>query len=72
MIEDVSCPPDVRAGPAVALSAALDDAGRERLHMVSETCASPRLTPAAARTPYEYIQGIRSTNRVPDVHPPVA
>ncbi len=43
MVEDVSCPPDVRAGAAVALSAALDDAGRERLHMVSETCASPRL-----------------------------
>jgi hypothetical protein len=43
MVEDASCPLDVRAGAAVALSTALDDAGRERLRVVSETCASPRL-----------------------------
>jgi hypothetical protein len=43
LVEDASYAPDVRAGAAVALRASLDDEGKERLRVATETCASPRL-----------------------------
>jgi hypothetical protein len=48
VVEDPGAEPNARIGAAVALSASLDDATRERLLAASEACAQPRLRIALA------------------------
>jgi hypothetical protein len=50
VVEDPGAEPTARIGAAVALSAFLDDASRERLLAASEACAQPRVRIALATT----------------------
>jgi hypothetical protein len=43
VVEDTASPMSERAGAAVVLRASLDEAGRTRLHLAAEACASDRL-----------------------------
>jgi hypothetical protein len=48
VVEDPGAEPNARIGAAVALSASLDEASRERLLAASEACAQPRVRIALA------------------------
>lgn len=43
IVEDPSAEPPIRAGAAAALSAGLDDAGKQRLRIAAESTAAPKL-----------------------------
>lgn len=53
IVDDTSASASARAGAAVALRARLDEEGRQRLRVASETCASPALRVALSAAAHE-------------------